>query len=376
MFHDVGRPPSAFNEWDQTLEEHIFKDIINYLKNCKNKGEGISLSKLAGILNHSPEKIEQVVRKYNGTWIDGVLNYVETPRGFYVVWGRVGEDPILCLHEYLDEVYEVTVKEGASLAICNKCGSRYILPGGKVEVDWSLNGISAPETINEIWGEPFKVSGRVLDFASKNGMPNVEVKVMLSRPPYWFWNCVGEGLTDYFGYFSIDLTEHFRRLQPGKYALSIDASFNGVEFVKVNDDWIHLNLTERPATPYQTRLSKSMIVDVSVRNTEGAPIKDCHVTLGSIKGLTDEYGNIQFRYVPPGCYELQADAPGYIPKCLKVELNEPYQHFNIVLERFDPLKHVVTPVLQVAGVVAFVTCPLWIPYVVSRILDNMEHGDN
>jgi hypothetical protein len=376
VFHAPGRPPGDWGNpaWVQRhyeeQEEAIFAEIVNYLKTYKSKGEGISKFELARILRHRPDKIEDVARKYNGRWIDGVLNYVHTPRGYYVVWSRVGEDPILCLHEVPEEVYEVVVKEGQSLAVCDRCGARYVLPGGKVEVNWSLNDTSAPNTVNEMWGEPFTVSGRVLDFVSRGAVPNAKVRIMLGQPPYLFWGCIGEGLTDDFGYFSVDLTETFRGLQPGAYALSVDAFFNDVRFIKVNDSWIYLNLAERPAAPTWTRLSSSATVEVHVRSPEGAPVEGCQVALGPIKGLTGGGGSVRFTNVPLGCYELRAEAPGYVSKKFKVEVNNSSVHFNVMLERFDLLGGVVLPILKVVGAVALITSPIWGLYVIGRILKN------
>lgn len=355
VHHARGRPSGDWSDpqWVQmhyeAQEAEIFREIVSYLKTYKNKGEGVSRSELARVLGHRPEKIEWVARKYSGTLIDGVLQYVKTPGGCYVVWGHFGKDPILCLHEALEEVYEIVVEEGQSLAICDKCGSRYVLPGGKVKIRWSLNDVEAPNTITEMWGEPFRVFGRVSDFVSGNGIPNAQVKVMLSRPPYIFWSCVGEGLTDDLGYFSVEITESLKGLSPREYALSIDAFFNGKRFVKVNDDWVYLSLTPRPAIPDQTRLSNSATVEVFVTSTEGAPLRNCHVVLGPISGLTDENGNAQFRCVPFGRYELRAEAPGYVSKSLRVDVSNPYTRFTITLEHFDPLRHAVVPVALILG---------------------------
>lgn len=115
---------------------------------------------------------------------------------------------------------------------------------------------------------------------------------------------MGEGLTDDLGYFSIEITESLKGLPHGEYALSIDAFFNDKRFVKVNDDWIYLGLTSRPAIPDRTRLSNSATVEVFVTSSEGAPLRNSHVALGPISGLTDENGNACFRYVPFGRYEL------------------------------------------------------------------------
>ncbi|MEM3579375.1 MAG: carboxypeptidase-like regulatory domain-containing protein [Candidatus Bathyarchaeia archaeon] len=369
----VGRPPGEWSDEERVMrhyeaqEQRILEEIIHYLKTNKDKGVGVSLYELSRNLRHRPDRIRQVVEKNQGKWMNGVLGKCETQRGYYVVWSRVGEDPILCMHEATGEIYEVVVKEGQSFAVCDKCGLRYILPGGNVSVDWSLNDVVAPNTLDEMWGEPFVASGKVLDSVTKIGMPQVKVKVMLSQWPHTSWRVLGEALTDNYGNFAVNLTDTLKTLQPGRYVLSVDVNFNDMKFTKANDAWFHLNLVERPANPAWTRLLSYVTVEVNVTDGKGNGLQGCMVNLGTIKAVTDASGVAKFNYVPLGNYRLKVVRNGYKPHQAEVDLGHPFEIYilNVNMVEYTAADFMVL-ILAVGAFFAAITAPLWVPKIVGK----------
>lgn len=129
--HTPGKPPGEWGDekwrrrYEEAQDQHILQDVIVYLKERKAKGFGVSLYVLSRDIKHRREVIKRVVEKHNGTWIDGVLGKFETPRGYYVAWCRVGEDPILCLH--WDGVTIIPVQQDQRKVTCPECGAEYLI---------------------------------------------------------------------------------------------------------------------------------------------------------------------------------------------------------------------------------------------------------
>ncbi|MFQ6076929.1 MAG: hypothetical protein ACE5Z5_12515 [Candidatus Bathyarchaeia archaeon] len=117
-----GRLPSDYKE---EFDEHLFEKIVNHLKSEGEKGFGISLFGLGRRLGVSPRRILEVAESRRGKWINGTFEVMRTPRGIYVVWAKVGEDPILCLHQ--DEVAVVPIQQNERKVTCPSCGATYII---------------------------------------------------------------------------------------------------------------------------------------------------------------------------------------------------------------------------------------------------------
>lgn len=126
-----GRPPGEWSdeEWRrrhlEKQEKRVLDEVISYLKKHKEKGLGVSLSEISRALHHRPDIIKRVVKKYNGTWMNGTLGGFEARSGYYVAWCPVGGDPILCLHR--NEIAVIPVQQNQHEVICPTCGAKYLI---------------------------------------------------------------------------------------------------------------------------------------------------------------------------------------------------------------------------------------------------------
>ena len=139
-----GRPPGEWSdeEWVkrhyETQERRILGEIVRYLKERMSKGKGVSIFDLSRQLGHGPDVIKRVVEKYNGMQIDGVLGGFETRKGYYIVWCKVGEDPVLCLH--WNEIAMIPVEPNNDKVICPGCGATYLVQGRLCKCGARLRG--------------------------------------------------------------------------------------------------------------------------------------------------------------------------------------------------------------------------------------------